>query len=134
MTVEVILDTNILIFISEGKFNLQREIERILPQKHEIVILSACLKEMEYLTKKQPKMVQHKKFIEKLIPTLKLIDFNPENIIETDKKIIAYAEKHKDTTIVVTNDIKLKNLLRDLNLPVIFVRTYNHLELVGFVK
>ncbi|MBN1329714.1 MAG: PIN domain-containing protein [Candidatus Heimdallarchaeota archaeon] len=134
MSLEVVLDTNILIFISDGKFNIQSEIERIFPQKHEIVILTACLKEMDYLIKKKPQMSRHKKFIEKFLPTIKLIDFDPENITETDKKIVAYAEKYTDSVIVATNDVELKNLLRNQNLPVIFVRTFNHLELVGFVK
>ncbi len=134
MSFEIILDTNILIFISEGKFNIHSEIERLIPQKHEIAVLSACLKELEFIAKKKPKLNRHKKFIHKLISTLKLIDFDPEDISKTDNKIISYAEIHKDSVIVVTNDIELKNLLRNKNLPVIFVRTYNHLELIGFVK
>ena len=55
MTLYVVLDTNILLLASDGKFNVTSEIERIVPQKHEVVYLSACMKELEYIAEK-PKL------------------------------------------------------------------------------
>ncbi|NHJ38561.1 MAG: hypothetical protein FK731_00915 [Asgard group archaeon] len=131
MILQIVIDTNIVIFTSEGKFNLSREIERLIPQKHEIILLSTCLKEFEYLINKKPKMKKHKRFAKKLLKTIKLVDYDPMEIKTTDEKIIHYAKLKYPECIVVTNDSKLKKLLRDENIPVIFVRTINHLELLG---
>lgn len=131
MTLQVVLDTNIIIFASEGKFNLTTEIERLIPQKHDIVFLSTCLNEFDYLIDKQPKMKKHKKFAMKLLETTKLIDFDPVEIKTTDEKIIHFAKLHVPNCIIVTNDNHLKKLLREENIPVIFVKTTNHLELLG---
>ena len=131
MTLQVVLDTNIIIFASEGNFNLSFEIERLIPQKHEIIFLSACMNEFDYLINKQPKMKRHKKFASKLLETIQLVDYNPIDIKTVDEKIIHYAKLNAPNCIVVTNDNHLKKLLREENIPVIFVKTYNHLELLG---
>ncbi|NHK29872.1 MAG: hypothetical protein FK730_00880 [Asgard group archaeon] len=131
MTLQIVLDTNIIIFASEGKFNLNTEIDRLIPQKHDIIILSSCMNEFEYLINKQPKMNKHKKFATKLLETIQLIEYDPIEIKTTDEKIIQYAKLHAPNCVIVTNDNHLKKLLREENIPVIFVKTYGHLELLG---
>jgi rRNA-processing protein FCF1 len=131
MTIQVVLDTNIIIFASEGNFNLSTEIERIIPQKHDLIFLSTCMNEFNFLTNKEPKMKRHKRFATKLLKTIELVEYNPSDIKTVDKKIIQYAKLNTPNCVVVTNDNHLKKLLREENIPVIFVKTYNHLELLG---
>ena len=130
MTLYVVLDTNILLLASEGKFNVTREIERIVPQKHEVVYLSACLKELEFLAEK-PKMVRKILFAKKLLESLKIIEFDIADDMPIDDKIVQYAIKNKSQCVIVTNDNELKMRLLEQSIAVIFIRSKSHLELVG---
>lgn len=124
------LDTNILILTSEGKFNLSSEIERLIPQKHELIYLSACLKELEYLAEK-PKMARKIRFAKKLLETLRVVEYNSIDDLTIDDKIVQYAIENKSHCVIATNDNELKNNLLEQNIPVIFIRSRNHLELIG---
>ena len=94
MTLSIVLDTNILLLASEGKFNISSEIERLVPQKHEIVFLSACLKELEFLAEK-PKMSRKILFAKKLLESLQIVEFDLTDDITIDDKIIQYAIENK---------------------------------------
>ncbi|MHA1629475.1 MAG: PIN domain-containing protein [Candidatus Heimdallarchaeota archaeon] len=131
MPLEVILDTNIIIYLSEGKFNLNFELERLLTQEFNVVILSACIAELEILAKREMKMKKHLLFLEKLRKKITVINYNPETIPTTDEKIIAYVTKEPPEKVVVTNDKDLKKKLRKKGVPVIFVRKKTHLQLLG---
>ncbi|NHJ48846.1 MAG: hypothetical protein FK733_13765 [Asgard group archaeon] len=131
MTIQVILDTNIIIFLSKGQFNLQAEIERLILQKHEIVILSTCMNEFDYLIMKEPKMLKHQKFAQKLLTTIKLIEFDPVDIKNTDMKIIEYAKLNSPNCVVVTHDRRLKKRLVTEGIPVIYYKSQSHLDLIG---
>ncbi|MBK5114400.1 MAG: hypothetical protein KGD59_15275 [Candidatus Heimdallarchaeota archaeon] len=130
MTLFIVLDTNILLLASEGKFNITSEIERIVPQKHEVVFLSACLKELEYLTER-PKMSRKILFAKKMLKSLQIVDFDVSDDITVDDKIVQYAIENKSQCVVVTNDFELKNRLLEQNIAVIFIRSKTHLELIG---
>jgi rRNA-processing protein FCF1 len=125
-----VLDTNILLLASEGKFNITSEIERIVPQKHEVVFLSTCLKELEYLAER-PKMSRKILFAKKMLESLQIVDFDVSDEITVDDKIVQYAIENKSQCVVVTNDLELKNRLLEQNIAVIFIRSKTHLELIG---
>ena len=133
MTLLIVLDTNILLLVSEGKFNLTTEVERLVPQKHEMVYLSACLTELDYLARK-PRMIRKVQFARKLLETVRIIDYDPNDEITIDEKILRYALENRTHCMVVTNDIELKNLLLNNKIPVLFIRSKNHLELVGTIQ
>ncbi|NHJ33679.1 MAG: ribonuclease VapC [Asgard group archaeon] len=130
MTLYIVLDTNILLLASEGKINITSEIERIIMQKHEVVFLSACLKELEYLAER-PKMSRKIRFARKMLETLQIIDFDVSDDITIDDKIVQYAIENKSQCVVVTNDLELKNRLLEQSIAVIFIRSKTHFELVG---
>ncbi len=130
LTLYVVLDTNILLLASEGKFNVTREIERIVPQKHEVVYLSACLKELEFLAEK-PKMSRKILFAKKLLESLQIVEFDLTEDITIDDKIVQYAIENKSQCVIVTNDNELKKRLLEHSIAVIFIRSKSHLELVG---
>ena len=126
MTLSIVLDTNILLLASEGKFNITSEIERLVPQKHEIVFLSACLKELEFLAEK-PKMSRKILFAKKLLESLQIVEFDLTDDITIDDKIIQYAIENKSQCVIVTNDNELKKRLLEHNIAVIFIRSKSHL-------
>lgn len=130
LTLYIVLDTNILLLASEGKFNITKEIERIVPQKHEVVFLSACLKELEFLAEK-PKMSRKILFARKLLESLQIVEFDLTDDITIDDKIVEYALENRSQCVIVTNDIELKKRLLEQNIAVIFIRKRNHFELVG---
>jgi rRNA-processing protein FCF1 len=130
LTLFIVLDTNILLLASEGKFNITSEIERIVPQKHEVVFLSTCLKELEYLAER-PKMSRKILFAKKMLESLQIVDFDVSDEITVDDKIVQYAIENKSQCVVVTNDLELKNRLLEQNIAVIFIRSKTHLELIG---
>ncbi len=132
MTLFIVLDTNILLLASEGKFNLTIEIERLVPQKHEIVFLSTCLKELDYLIEK-PKMVRKVQFARKLLETIRVIDYESNENLTFDDKILQFAID-KGHCVVATNDIELKNRLIVHKIPVLFIRSKKHLELIGTIQ
>lgn len=130
MTLYIVLDTNILLLASDGKFNLTREIERIVPQKHEVIFLSACLKELEFLAEK-PKMSRKILFARKLLESLQIVEFDLTDDITIDDKIVQYAIENKSQCVIVTNDNELKKRLLEHSIAVIFIRSKSYLELVG---
>lgn len=127
----MVLDTNIPILLAKGLFHLDSEIVRILPQKHKIVFLSACMKELDYLAQRNPKLVREVSFAKQLITKYEILDYDPTEIRTTDSKIVEFALENKNNSIIVTNDNGLRKRLRKNNLPVIFIKTHGHLELVG---
>jgi len=132
LTLYIVLDTNILLLASEGKFNVTSEIERLVPQKHEIIFLSACLKELEFLAEK-PKMSRKILFAKKLLESLQIVEFDLTDDITIDDKILHYAIENKSQCVIVTNDNELKKRLLEHSIAVIFIRSKSHLELVGIL-
>lgn len=133
MELQIVLDTNIPILIMESKFNLQSELERLVPQKHTIVFLSCCIDELNLISKKTPKLAKQTAFALKFLERFQIIDFNPKNIRSVDDKIIQYAIENNPFCVVVTNDKELRHKLRNKSIPVIFIRTRSHLELHGTI-
>jgi rRNA-processing protein FCF1 len=88
------------------------------------------LKELEYVAEK-PKMSRKVLFAKKMLETLQVIDFDIEEDIPVDDKIIHYAIENKSNCIIATNDNELKKRLLKLDIAVIFIRSKDHLELVG---
>jgi len=88
---QIVLDTNIPILIMESKFNLQSELERLVPQKHTIVFLSCCIDELNLIAKKTPKLAKQTAFALKYLERFQIIEYNPKNIRFVDDRIIQYA-------------------------------------------
>lgn len=131
MTILILLDTNIPILASEGRFNLEEEIKRLIPQTHSLVFLSASVRELARIEKKGKKLARAVYFARKMLEKMEIIDFNPPNTRLVDEIIVQFAKEKHPYCVVTTNDLSLKNKLRKLGIPVIFVRTLGHLELEG---
>ncbi len=117
----------------DSKFNLQSELERLVPQKHTIIFLSCCIDELNRLSKRTPKLARQTAFALKFLERFQIIEYSPKNIRFVDDRIIQYAIENKPFCIVVTNDRELRYKLRKNEIPVIFIRTKSHLELFGSI-
>lgn len=129
----MLLDTNIPLLLSKNIFLLSSEIERLIPQKHSIIFLSASMKELDYLGRRNYKLSREVSFARALIEKYEIIEFDPENIKFVDDKIVQFAIENKQKCVVVTNDNELKKKLNKKEIPVIFIRKKRYLELIGKV-
>ena len=116
----VILDTNTLLMVFQFRINLESELNRILGS-YEIVVPSTVKKELKTLKERYAKIALS--FSERY----RTISANGN----PDDSIIELAEKEKG--VVVTNDRILKKRLREKNIPVVYLRGKNHLEIEGRV-
>jgi len=127
----VLLDTNIPLLLSKNTFHLSSEIERLIPQKHSIIFLSASMKELDYLSERNNKLSREISFARALVEKFELIVYDPENIKFVDDKIVQFAIENKQNCVVVTNDNELKKKLIKNEIPIIFIRKKKYLELIG---
>ncbi|MHA1125831.1 MAG: hypothetical protein ACTSO7_08600 [Candidatus Heimdallarchaeota archaeon] len=132
MTLQIIIDSNILLLTAEGHFNLHSEIERLVPQKHRLVFLSSCEKELDLVAKKSRKLASKVMLAKEICSKLEIIDNKDDTPKIVDDKILDYAIANKPC-VVATNDTELKMKIREQQIPVIFLKTKNHLELIGTV-
>ena len=120
----VILDSSAVMMLFEFSIDLEKEITRLLGLYH-IVVPTSIVKELDFLSKngigkKKMKAKASLKFIEKF-DTIDVYDkCGDDSVIESAKKTGG---------IVVTNDMKLKNTLKKISIPVIFLRAKKKLVL-----
>ena len=132
MTLQIIIDSNILLLTAEGQFNLHAEIERLVPQKHRLIFLASCVEELDLVAKKSRKLASSVKLAKEIGSKLEIIDDNNTSQKFVDDKILEYAIANQPC-VVATNDKELKRKVRKQQIPVIFVKTKSHLELLGTV-
>ena len=113
----VILDSSAIMMLFEFSIDLEKEIAMLLGSYH-IIVPTSIVKELEFLSKngigkKKMKAKASLKFIE----NFETIDTGDK---DGDESIIESAKK--TSGVVVTNDIELKNRLKRISIPVIFLR------------
>lgn len=117
---EVLFDTNFLTLPQKFKIDIIKETQRLVPNA-KLITLEQVPPELKKL--KQGAIGQQ--MIER--GTIKVVPWESQG--DADKAILEYALKHK--TIVATNDKALKEQLRNLKVPVIYLRGRKKLELRG---
>jgi len=128
--VKIIIDTNAFLVPIQLHINIFEELEKTLNRKHELILLSPIYEELKNLSiKSSPKM--RRDTLHALIEAekCKLIKLEKAAGDSTDDTIIKVAKKGKFA--VFTNDKNLRKRLRDINVPVIYVRQKVKLEIDG---
>lgn len=120
----VILDSSAIMMPFEFSIDLENELTRLLGKYH-VVIPLPIVRELEFLSKngagnKKIKAKASLKFIEKF----EAVDVCEEN---GDDSIVELAKKTKGT--VVTNDTKLIARLKEIPVPIIFLRAKKKLAM-----
>lgn len=131
-TVGIVVDSNALFAPLQFKIDIFSELERVLNKRFELILLSPVHEELETLTVKgSPKIRKMATFALNTAQRFKHIktNFSSKTV---DDAIIEFASKCK--TPVFTNDSQLRKRLRDISVPVIYLRQKSRLDIDGLIS
>jgi len=130
---KVILDSNALFVPLEFKIDIFEETRKLLNRNVEFVLLSSVKYELEILAEKDsPKLHKQALFALKLAENCKYVPVKNDEKETVDDTILRVA-KNWDSP-VFTNDRQLKLRLRDISVPVIYVRQKLRLDIDGLIS
>ncbi|MEM3090267.1 MAG: DNA-binding protein [Candidatus Bathyarchaeia archaeon] len=127
---KVILDSNALFVPLKFKIDIFEELKNLLKRNVEFVLLSPIKRELETLAMKgSPKKRKEAAYALKLAGKCKFVNSGEFGEESPDDAIVRVANEWKSP--VFTNDKLLRKRLRDINVPVIYVRQKSRLEIEG---
>jgi rRNA-processing protein FCF1 len=127
---KIILDSNALFVPLQFNIHLFEDLEKLLNRNFELVLLSPTQLELKRIaTQGSSSMRKNATLALKLAERCKQLDVDQRTGASTDDLIVQAAAKYKYP--VFTNDRQLRNRLRDINVPVIYVRQKSRLEIDG---
>ncbi|MEM3769927.1 MAG: DNA-binding protein [Candidatus Bathyarchaeia archaeon] len=127
---KVILDSNALFVPLKFKIDIFEELRNLLKRNVEFVLLSPIKRELETLAEKgSPKTRKEAAYALGLAEKCKLVDLGETCDGSPDDAIVKVASEWQSP--VFTNDRALRKRLRDINVPVIYVRQKSQLEIEG---
>ncbi|MGB9714009.1 MAG: PIN domain-containing protein [Candidatus Bathyarchaeales archaeon] len=131
-TLKIILDSNALFVPFQFKIDIFEELKTLLKRNFEPILLMPVLRELEKLASKgSPKIRRKASYALKLAEKCKLVDVNEEGAFSPDDVIVKTAMEW--SCPVFTNDRRLRKRLRDINVPVVYVRQKSRLEIEGAI-
>ena len=129
---KVILDSNALFVPLQFRIDVFSELSRLLNRKFELILLSSVKRELEILAEKgAPKMRKNACCALKFAERCRLVAVEAEASALVDDVIVEVAREW--SAAVFTNDKQLRKRLRDISVPVIYVRQKSHLEIDGMI-
>jgi rRNA-processing protein FCF1 len=129
-SLRVILDSNALFVPLRFRIDIFEEMKKILGGNYEPVLLSPVKREIEKLSEKgSAKTRREAAFALKMSDKCKLVEVDETYKGSLDDIIVQIARDWKCP--VFTNDKELRKRLRDINVPVIYVRQKTRLEING---
>ena len=127
---KVIVDSNALFVPFQFRIDVFSELQRLLDRRFELVLLSAVKHELEVLAEKgSPKMRRNACLALQFAERCRLVE--AEASTPVDHVVVEAAKKWG--AAVFTNDKQLRKRLRDISVPVIYVRQKSRLEIDGLV-
>ena len=131
-TLKIILDSNALFVPLEFKIDIFSEVECLLNRNVNFVLLSTVKRELEILSAKEsPKMRREAAYALKLSEKCQYVNVDNNEKLRTDDIIVKVAKAWNSP--VFTNDSQLRRRLRDISVPVIYVRQKSRLEIDGLI-
>ena len=128
---KIILDSNAFFVPIYFKIDVFSELEHLLNRNFEMILISPIKQELKMLTEKKEKNSKAAFFALNLAAKCKYIKVkHPEGAL-IDDIIIRKAKDWK--AVVFTNDRELKKRLRDIRVPVIYVRQKSFLAIDGLI-
>jgi rRNA-processing protein FCF1 len=129
---KVILDSNALFVPLEFKIDIFEELGQLLKRNAEFILLSPVKQELEVLAAgESPKIRRQASFALHLAEKCKLVAV--EDLGETTDDVIIRVAKNWNSP-VFTNDRALKRRLRDISVPVIYLRQKSRLDIDGLIS
>ena len=130
MALKIILDSNFLFVPAQFKLDIFEGIMNLLNQRYESIVLSTTLDELRNIMERgAPKLRKQAEMALKLAEKCLLVNVDRKPGEANDDVIIRVAEQRK--CLVATNDAALRKRLRDISIPVVYVRQKSRLELEG---
>jgi len=130
---KVILDSNALFVPLQFRIDIFEELKQLLNRNVEFVLLSTVKNELELLVAKDsPKISREAIFALKLAKKCKLVPIENDEKLTADDAIVKVAKSWNSP--VFTNDRQLKKKLRDISVPVIYVRQKSRLDIDGMIS
>ncbi len=131
--IKILLDSNALLVSTQFKLDVFEETERLLGTQPEFILLSTVKDELERLRKKSSvKMHRNVELAMRLFERCTVLKTERPEDSSVDDVIFDVASKTKSP--VFTNDRQLRKRLRDINVPVIYVRQKSHLAMEGMIQ
>jgi rRNA-processing protein FCF1 len=128
-TTRVILDSNALFVPIQLKIDIFQELKTLLNRNFELVLLKPIQQELERLAKEgSPQTRKKALYALKLAEKCRIVDAK-EDAASPDDVILQTASRW--SCPVFTNDRELREKLRNINVPVIYVRQKSRLEIDG---
>jgi hypothetical protein len=129
-TLKIILDANALFVPLQFNIDIFEELKKLLNRNFEPIVLFPTHVELERIAgQASPETRKKATYALKLAEKCKLMKVPKRKETSTDDLIVHVASKYKYP--VFTNDRQLRNRLRDINVPVIYVRQKSRLEIDG---
>jgi len=130
---KVILDSNALFVPLEFKIDIFEELKRLVNRNVEFILLSPVKRELEMLAAKDsPKIRREAIFALRLAEKCKYVAVEEDGRVVIDDVIVRVAKNWNSP--VFTNDRQLKKRLRDISVPVIYVRQKSRLDIDGMIS
>jgi hypothetical protein len=126
------MDSNALFVPIQFKIDMFGELERLLNRRFELILLSPVRLELEKLVGRgSPKTRKMAGYALKLAEKCMYIVVEEASSQEVDDVILKTAAEWK--TLVFTNDAELRKRLRDISVPVIYLRQKSRLDIDGMI-
>jgi rRNA-processing protein FCF1 len=130
LSYRVILDSNFLFLVVSKKLDIFSEIEYLIPGRVQFCVTNPVRNELVRLSLKKSEIGRKAKFALRLADKCDNIKMELKDFEKVDDALIRFAGKNE--VIVATSDKELRHRLRDINVPVIYVRGRSRVELEGF--
>jgi rRNA-processing protein FCF1 len=127
---KIILDSNALFVPLELKMDIFEETKRLLNRNLDFILLSPVKHELELLAaKNSPKTRREAMYALRLAEKCKYVVVENSEKLSTDDAIVKVSKAWNSP--VFTNDRKLRKRLKDISVPVIYVRQKSRLGIDG---
>jgi len=129
LPVRVLLDSNFLMLPTEFHIDVFEETQNLLGKKVEFVLIKPVYGELQRLSRRSSKVGRQAAYALELAKRCKIMDVKMKRGESIDEAIARVAKETR--TIVATTDLELKRMLRNINVPVIYLRERSRLEVEG---
>lgn len=129
MPVKVILDSNFLMIPFQFNLDIFQEIEFLLQKKVDFVVPSAVKTELTSISARGGEGAPEASLALQLASRCRVVEVALQPNETVDDAIFKAAEKLG--ALVATTDIELKQRLRSINVPVVYLREKSKLEVDG---
>jgi hypothetical protein len=129
MPVKVILDSNFLMIPFQFHVDVFQEIEFLLQKKIDFIVPSLVKFELTSISARGGEGAPEASLALQLASRCRVVEVALDSGETTDDAIVKAAKKLG--AVVATSDIELKKRLRDINIPVVYLRDKSKLEVEG---